>query len=377
MKDYFSKIADGEIFEVNLTAPVDRNHHPVHFRSVTVKGKQLVQVTEREGQKSMHRNIPLSVAVDTIEKLLHSYKRLQIIFPYETIEWLANRKGEWQRQRVKGTGKPILLTHNRKKQHPLPEGIPIPFLVHLGVMKPDGSVYPAKYDKFRQINRFLELVDDVLRKLPNDKTMTIIDFGCGKAYLTFALYYWIRECCKRPVNILGLDLKDDVVKFCQETARHLKFEHLKFEVGRIEEMELNTSIDMVVTLHACNTATDAALAKALQWKAKAILSVPCCQHELFKQINCPTLKPLLKHGLLKERFSALVTDAARAELLELSGYQVDIVEFVDPEHTPKNLMIRAVRGKKGATSAEYRQFVDFLSVHPTLESAVKKMTSHF
>ncbi len=380
MKDFFSKfskIADGEVFEANLTAPYDRTHHPVKLRSVTVKGKQQVQITERDGQKSLHRNISLSVAIETIEKLLHSYKRLQIIFPHETIEWLANRKGEWQKQQVKTTSKPLELTHNRKKQHLLPEGKPIPFLVHLGVMKPDGSVYPAKYDKFRQINRFLELVDDVIRTLPSDKPLTIIDFGCGKAYLTFALYYWMQECCKRPVNILGLDLKEDVVRFCQETARHLKFEHLKFEVGRIETTEMNTPVDMVVTLHACNTATDAALVKALQWKAKAILSVPCCQHELFKQIDCPTLKPLLKHGLLKERFAALATDAARAELLEIAGYQVDIVEFVDPEHTPKNLMIRAVRGKKKGDSSDYRKFVEFLSARPTMEAAVKAMTTDF
>lgn len=370
MKEYLAKIASGEAFEAHLTAPLNRENQPVVLRSITVKGEHTAQITEQKGQKSLHRNLALTDAVDTIEKLLHLYKRLQIIFPNETIEWIANRRGEWIQQKSIKKSNDLPLAHNRTKKHPLPEGEPVSFLIHLGVMKPDGKVVPSKYDKFRQINRFLELVDDVIRKLPEQQQMTIIDFGCGKAYLTFALYYWLHEKCKRQVKILGLDLKEDVVAFCETTARSLKFDGLRFEVGRIENTTFTSPVDMVVTLHACNTATDAALAKAIHWNAKVILSVPCCQHELFKQVECPVLKPLLKHGLLKERFAALITDAARAELLELAGYHVDIVEFVDPEHTPKNLMIRAIKGKKKASVDSYDAFVQFLSIHPSLQKMV-------
>jgi hypothetical protein len=196
--------------------------------------------------------------------------------------------------------------------------------------------------------------------------LSIVDFGCGKAYLTFALYYWLHVRCKRDVSILGLDLKESVVQFCEKTARDLGFNGLHFKIGRIEKMDLNHDVDIVVTLHACDTATDAAITKALHWKAQAILSVPCCQHELFNQVKCDVLKPLLKHGLLKERFSALITDAARAERLEMAGYNVDIVEFVDPEHTPKNLMIRAVKGKHKASADDYNKFTEFLSIKLSL-----------
>lgn len=370
MKEYFAKIHSGEKFEAILSAPRSHENHPATLRSITVKGESLVQFTERKGAQSFHHNLSVSVGVETLEKLLHLYKRLQIIFPHETMEWVANRRGEWVLQGGEKKNKGLQLAHNRTKKHPLPEGEPVPFLIHLGVMKPDGKIVPAKYDKFRQINRFLELVDDVIRKLPPQKQMTIIDFGCGKAYLTFALYHWIHERCKRDVKILGLDLKEDVVQFCEFTARALKFNGLHFQVGRIENTIFESPVDMVVTLHACDTATDAALAKAIKWEAQAILSVPCCQHELFKQVHCDVLKPLLKHGLLKERFSALVTDAARAELLEIAGYNVDIVEFVDPEHTPKNLMIRAIKSKSKASKASYEKFIEFLSIHPTLEREI-------
>lgn len=362
MNDYFTRILSGENFEAHLSAPRASEDHPITLRTVSLKGKKDVQITERKGAQSFHRNISLSLAVDTMTKLLPLYKRVQIFFPDESVEWVANRRGEWIMQ---GKGKKqtqLQLSHNRVKQHLLPEGTPVPFLIHLGVMKPDGRVFPAKYDKFRQINRFLELVDDVIKKFPSKKQWNIIDFGCGKAYLTFALYHWLHQCNHKDVNILGLDLKEDVVQFCEDTARQLHFDGLRFKVGRIEKTAMESKIDLVVTLHACDTATDAALNKAIEWGAEAILSVPCCQHELYKQVKSKVLTPLLKHGLLKERFAALVTDAARAELLEIAGYDVDIVEFVDPEHTPKNLMIRAIKGKDKKSTLEYDEFKKFLSI---------------
>lgn len=365
MKKYFDKILSGEIFEAQLSAPYNKDSFPLHFRHLLLKGVPSIQMTERVGAQSFHRNFSLSEGVATLQKFLHLYKRLQIIFPEETVEWLSNRRGEWVLQKAKKESKKLATSHNQLKQHPFPEGTPIPFLIHLEIMKPNGSIYPARYDKFRQINRFIEIVDDLLRKLPQ-KEMTIVDFGCGKAYLTFALYYWLHVKYQKKVKILGFDLKEEVVRFCNETARTLGFENLHFKMGRIEESTFASPVDMVVTLHACNTATDAALAKAVQWNAQAILSVPCCQHELFKQIRCDLLRPLLKHGLLKERFAALVTDAARAELLEMEGYHVDIVEFVDPEHTPKNLMIRAIKGGQKKSPDSYQSYVEFLNISPTL-----------
>lgn len=368
MDRYLAKIESGVKFEINLTAPRRVGDFPMQFRSVNVKGKDVVQIAERKGAQMFHQNLSLNEAVKILLKSLPSYKRIQMIFSEETVEWVANRKGEWVQQGKNKQGKSLQIVHNRVKQHPFPEGTPVSFLIHLGVMKPDGKVVPAKYDKFRQINRFVELVEDVVKQLPKTKKLTIIDFGCGKAYLTFALYYWLKVHCHRDIEIIGLDLKESVVEFCEKTARELEFEHLHFRLGKIEEMIVNGHVDMVVTLHACDTATDAALAKAIEWNASVILSVPCCQHELLSQIQCKELAPLLKHGLLKERFSALVTDAARAEQLEIAGYDVDIAEFVDPEHTPKNLMIRAIKRKEKGSRDAYDTFKKFLSIDYELQN---------
>lgn len=366
MDKYLAKITHGEKFEAHLTAPRDKKTHLITFRSLIIKGIHSIQTTEQQGNKSVHANYSLSEGFDKLTQCLPEFKRVVLVFPDETVEWIANRRGEWVKQGSKATKKPLELSHNRTKQHPLPEGTPVPFLIHLGVMKTDGKIYPAKYDKFRQINRFLELVEDIIKKIPKKQKFSIVDFGCGKAYLTFALYHWLTVHHNQEVDILGLDLKEDVVLFCEETARTLGFKGLHFEVGKIEDTTPQAEVDLVVTLHACDTATDAALEKAIGWGAKAILSVPCCQHELFNQVRCDVLKPLLKHGLLKERFAALITDAARAEILEIEGYEVDLVEFVDPEHTPKNLMIRALKRDRKKSKEDYNRFAEFLSIRPKL-----------
>ena len=221
----------------------------------------------------------------------------------------------------------------------------MPFLVDLGVMTAEGRVVHARYDKFRQINRFLEFIEDILPALPRDRELTILDFGCGKSYLTFAVYYYLRECWGLDVRIIGLDLKRDVIRRCSELGRKYGYEKLTFLEGDIAGYEGCSQVDMVVTLHACDTATDHALYKAVKWNAKVILSVPCCQHELNAQIQNDVLAPVLKYGLLKERIAALVTDGLRAELLEQQGYDTQILEFIDMEHTPKNILIRAVKRK--------------------------------
>ena len=259
------------------------------------------------------------------------------------------------------------MNHNRKKQYILEEGTMVPFLRDLGVMTEEGKIVRTKFDKFRQINRFLEFIEDILPQLDKGREVTILDFGCGKSYLTFAMYYYLHELKQYDIRIIGLDLKSEVIRHCNELSKKYGYEKLTFLEGDIADYEGVDRVDMVVTLHACDTATDYALAKAVGWHAKVILSVPCCQHEINGQIENDVLKPILKHGLLKERFSAIVTDALRAEYLEREGYEVQVLEFIDMEHTPKNILISAIDTvKKGKNSKRIKDCEAFLNVEPTL-----------
>lgn len=250
----------------------------------------------------------------------------------------------------------------------------------MGVQTTQGIIVKAKYDKFRQINRYLEFVRDILSYLPDkkEKPLQIIDFGCGKSYLTFALYYYLKVMLHYHVSIIGLDLKEDVIAHCQALADNFGYDGLKFQVGDIGSYKNTQNVDMVVTLHACDTATDYALARAVKWNARVILSVPCCQHELNKQLSCDTLKPLLKYGLIKERMAALITDAIRAQLLEEHGYDTQILEFIDMEHTPKNILIRAVKRdhikyNAGTKTQKMRiELEEFLHISPTLQTLLEE-----
>ena len=261
----------------------------------------------------------------------------------------------------------ISLSHNRKKKYILEEGIPVPFLIDLGVMTQNGSIVNAHYDKFRQINRFLEYVEDILPSLPTGRELRILDFGCGKSYLTFASYYYLKVLKGYPVRITGLDLKEDVIRHCNELAVKYGYDKLEFLCGDIAYYDGCSQVDMVVTLHACDTATDYALAKAVGWGAKVILSVPCCQHELNKQMKNDLLSPVLHYGILKERMSALMTDGLRAQILEANGYRTQILEFIDMAHTPKNLLIRAVyNGHCADNKDQINELLAAFDVNPTL-----------
>lgn len=261
----------------------------------------------------------------------------------------------------------ISLSHNRKKKYILEEGIPVPFLIDLGVMTQNGSIVNAHYDKFRQINRFLEYIEDILPSLPTDRELRILDFGCGKSYLTFAIYYYLKVLKGYPVRITGLDLKEDVIRHCNELAVKYGYDKLEFLCGDIAYYDGCSQVDMVVTLHACDTATDYALAKAVGWGAKVILSVPCCQHELNKQMKNDLLSPVLHYGILKERMAALMTDRLRAQILEANGYRTQILEFIDMAHTPKNLLIRAVyNGHCADNKDQINELLAAFDVNPTL-----------
>ena len=233
--------------------------------------------------------------------------------------------------------------HNRSKEHLIPEGMPCPFLVEIGVMTPQGQVKSSLTHKFRQINRFLELVDDIVPALETGRTLRVVDFGCGKSYLTFALHYLLTEIHGRDVRIVGLDRKPDVVRHCADLAGRLGCSGLEFREGDIAEHQESDPVDLAVSLHACDTATDDALAQAIHWKSRVILAVPCCQHEFAKHIDSRELAPLIGHGILRERLAAIATDALRSLVLEIEGYATQVVEFIDLEHTAKNILIRAVR----------------------------------
>ena len=261
----------------------------------------------------------------------------------------------------------ISLSHNRKKKYILEEGIPVPFLIDLGVMTQNGNIINAHYDKFRQINRFLEYIEDILPSLPTGRELRILDFGCGKSYLTFAIYYYLKVLKGYPVRITGLDLKEDVIRHFNELAVKYGYDKLEFLCGDIAYYDGCSQVDMVVTLHACDTATDYALAKAGGWGAKVILSVPCCQHELNEQMKNDLLSPVLHYGILKERMAALMTDGLRAQILEANGYRTQILEFIDMAHTPKNLLIRAVyNGHCADNKDQINELLAAFDVNPTL-----------
>lgn len=354
------------------------------IRPLLMKGRLVFQAEEQAGKQAFHRNLDRDEAADYVTGLLDgSFRQAEIASGLGKALILVSRKGKVtvkvkqnpRTARILPAGNPasrepertVLLSHNRKKHYILEEGIPVPFLVDLGVMTKEGRVVNSRYDKYRQINRFLEFIEDILPNLDQDRESTIIDFGCGKSYLTVAMYYYLKELKGYPVRIIGLDLKEDVIEHCSRLGRQYGYEGLSFCHGDIASFEGVEKVDMVVTLHACDLATDYALEKAVNWGARVILSVPCCQHELNGQMENSLLRPVLQYGLIKERMAALYTDAIRAQVLEYRGYRTQILEFIDMEHTPKNILIRAVRqGKKRDNGLQIRELADFLHVKPTV-----------
>ena len=389
MRTALAELLDGSLERLICSNPRSREHFiKMSVRPLLIKGALKFHVEEFTEKQAFQKNLEKEAVLDyVIEQLEQLYRNAEVSSAAGTMNVLISKKGAvtYKVKRKMAAGKAsegsslpdasawlnaalsdAALSHNRAKRYVLPEGTPVPFLVDLGVMTQEGKVVKAKYGKFRQINRFLEFIEDILPRLDREKTSTIIDFGCGKSYLTFAMYYYLKEVKGYPIRVVGLDLKKDVIALCSRLAEKFGFENLQFCHGDIAGYEGVDHVDMVVTLHACDTATDYALAKAVRWGAKVILSVPCCQHELNRQLESQLLAPVLQYGLLRERMAALMTDGIRAQLLEQEGYKTQILEFIDMEHTPKNIMIRAVRDGKKRDGTALQEMMAQLKVEPTL-----------
>ena len=347
----------------------------VRIRPVILKNEIEYQVSEFVGRKVLHSNHSADdVKKKIINYMTEDFKQAQINMT-DAIATILSSKSKTLTCKYKKAGQLKAqrdLSHNRTKKYIIQEGKPVAFMIDLGVMGQDGKIIRTRYDKFRQINRFLEYIEDILPKLDKERELTIIDFGCGKSYLTFAMYYYLKELKGYNIRIIGLDLKADVIEHCNELRTRYGYDKLDFYVGDIATYKDVDKVDMVVTLHACDTATDYALAKAVKWGAEVILSVPCCQHEANRTIKSDILSPVMDYGILKERMAAIVTDAARAKLLTANGYDTQILEFIDMEHTPKNLLIRAVKSSKEDISAreKTKDMLEALNLELTIDKLI-------
>ena len=354
LREFFLQVLNEDLIQITLSGTRDRKRaEKVKVRPVLLKGTLSFQETLYRETKVYHVNYEKEEAVEKLLEYIKTlFRQAQVAALGEEATVLVSKKGavslKRRRKEVQQETGERDLAHNRARRYILPEGEPVDFLVGLGVQTPQGQV----------------------DKLPSGRQVRIIDFGCGKSYLTFAMYYYLHQVQRRDIRVTGLDLKADVIARCSALAAELGYEGLDFQVGDIGSWQEEGGVDMVVSLHACDRATDYALEKAVKWGAAVVMAVPCCQHELNGQIHCDTLQPLLKYGLLKERMAALVTDALRAEMLEQRGYDTQIVEFIDMEHTPKNLMIRAVKSSRmrpGTSGAGLDRMAEFLHVNPALK----------
>lgn len=354
----------------------------IKVRPVMIRDSLYFQVSRYTDKQVFHENMTAENALETLSGwILHDFRQAQIRMQDEMVTVLVSKKGK---ATVKSKKAACIetqnLEHNRKKQYIIEEGTAVPFMIDLGVMTESGKIIRTRYDKYRQINRFLEFIEDILPELPTDRTVHIIDFGCGKSYLTFAMYYYLKVLKHYDIRITGLDLKQKVIEDCQALADRYGYDGLQFLCGDIADYNGTDEVDMVVTLHACDTATDYALYKAVKWHASVILSVPCCQHELNRKMQCETLSGAFQYGLIKERTAALMTDAMRGQLLEMQGYKTQLLEFIDMEHTPKNILIRGVKSKgllpkaaKKQQMENYQKCRDFFGAELTLEKLFKEM----
>lgn len=349
---YISEIISADPIRIVFSNKSNKEYkyNKVKINFAQIKDRNLYQVEKFTDKQVFHENIEKEELASVIEGMMKNFKQMASISAEYNFDMRISKKGKiFFSKHAQTNNVKLKSSHNKKKNYILQEGMIIPPLIDLGVFTKEGKVINSKYDKFKQINRFVEIIDDEIKKIEKDycedreKVLHILDFGCGKSYLTFILYYYFTEIKKINVKITGLDLKEDVIKNCNKIAESYGYNNLKFELGDINGYKYENNLDMVITLHACDTATDYALFNAINWNAKMIFSVPCCQHEINSTMKPENLKLISKYGIIQERVSALFTDSIRANILECMGYKTQLLEFIDIAHSPKNILIRAVK----------------------------------
>lgn len=379
LKIKIKEITNEKLLKVVISNKLNKDvkYNKINIELKEKNNKEYYQIEKYTDKQVFHENIELEmIETKLFEMAFENYKQVAAWSENTNYDLKISKKGKIFLGKKKSSNENLVnKSHNREKNYILKEGMLIQPLIDLGVFTQEGKVVKSKYDKYKQINRFIEIIDDEIKK--NDyKELTILDFGCGKSYLTFVLYYYFVEIKKINVKMIGLDLKADVIKKCNDIAKKYNYENLKFELGDINGYKYTDNVDMVITLHACDTATDYALYNAVKWNTKMIFSVPCCQHEFNEQINSDEFSILTKYGIIKERVSALMTDAVRGNLLEVLGYKTQILEFIDIAHSPKNILIRASKGsiskeKKERAMKEVDNLIKEFNLNPTLLKLLK------
>ncbi|MGH4141167.1 class I SAM-dependent methyltransferase [Clostridium sp.] len=380
LKNAINEIIQQDILKLVIS---NKSNKDVEFNKIIFvlkedKEKQYYQIEKYTDKQIFHENISIDILEEKLlDTISSNYKQVDAWSNTTTFDLKISKKGKAHLGRKKGDNiKLANKGHNKEKNYILKEGMIIEPLIDLGIFTKEGKVVNSMYDKYKQINRFVEIIDDEITR--NDfKELTVLDFGCGKSYLTFVLYYYFVNIKKINVKMIGLDLKEDVIKKCNDIAKRYNYENLHFEIGDINGFKYTNSVDMVITLHACDTATDYALYNAIKWNAKMIFSVPCCQHEFNSQIKTESLSILTKYGIVQERISALMTDAIRANILECAGYKTQLLEFIDISHSPKNILIRASKANipveiKESAMNEVKALMEQFNLNPTLYNLLKK-----
>ena len=390
--ELIKNIQDDKLIKIVFSDRKSGDFNKVIIKPIILKSAKNIQIESFKDNKAFHKNIDLNnlqELEDNLKEYIDNFKQILLQIEGSDISFIRKKENFSRKEKDSNLIK-TSNEHNKKKQYILNEGDKIDFLIELGLMSVEGKILKSSFNKFKQINKYLEFIDDVIEELKAKKLITnhinVLDFGCGKSYLTFALYYYLKNYRKDlTFSIVGLDLKKDVIEFCNKLAKKLNYENLEFLNGNIKDYDKSKEVDLVFSLHACNNATDYSLEKALSLDAKAILAVPCCHHEFFEKIQknknsefYNTLKIMADNGVVLDKFATLATDSFRSLSLELCGYKTKMIEFIDMEHTPKNILIKAIKSKSSNLKeklVEYNKLKEFLGIKPLLEDLIKKYFS--
>ena len=387
--ELIKNIQEDKLIKIVFSDRKSGDFNKVIIKPIILKSAKNIQIESFKDNKAFHKNIDLNnlqELEDNLKEYIDNFKQILLQIEGSDISFIRKKENFYRKEKESNLIK-TSNEHNKKKQYILNEGDKIDFLIELGLMSVEGKILKSSFNKFKQINKYLEFIDDVIEELKAKKLITnhinVLDFGCGKSYLTFALYYYLKNYRKDlTFSIVGLDLKKDVIEFCNKLAKKLNYENLEFLNGNIKDYDKSKEVDLVFSLHACNNATDYSLEKALSLDAKAILAVPCCHHEFFEKIQknknsefYNTLKIMADNGVVLDKFATLATDSFRSLSLELCGYKTKMIEFIDMEHTPKNILIKAIKSKSSNLKeklVEYNKLKEFLGIKPLLEDLIKK-----